>query len=170
MNVERLDKQVHDRSNFDCGVEALNNYLKATSGQHDQKDLARTFVLTSPQNPSQIKGFYSLALCTVELDDLPDSIAKKYPTSLHCALIARLAISSQLKRQGLGSILMIDAVRKAIASSETMPVPMIIVDAKNDIAKSMYTGLGFTPFPKMSNRLYMTMAMAKAMIAKVDSA
>lgn len=75
MNVKRLDKQVHDRRNFDCGVVALNNYLKATSGQHDQKDLARTFVLTNPENPSQIKGFYSLALCTVELDDLPDSMA-----------------------------------------------------------------------------------------------
>lgn len=169
MKIEHLDKKVHDRNSFDCDVEELNNYLKAVSGQHDQKDLARTFVLTSPQNPSQIKGFYSLALCSVELDDLPAAIAKKYPTSLHCALIARLAVSSQFKRQGFGSILLIDAVRKAIASSESIPVPMIIVDAKNEIAKSMYIKLGFAQFPKMSNRLYMTMAAAKAMIDFVDS-
>ncbi|WP_233420725.1 hypothetical protein [Xenorhabdus nematophila] len=72
MKIVRLDKNKHNRNNFDCGEVALNNYLKAVSGQHDKKDLSRTFVLISNQNESQIKGFYSLALCTVELDELPE--------------------------------------------------------------------------------------------------
>ena len=110
MKIERLDRDKHDRNAFDCGEQVLNNYLKTTSGQHDKKDLSRTFVLTSRHNPSQIKGFYSLALCTVELDALPQNIAKKYPATIHCALIGRLAVNKTHQRQGLGSILLIDAV------------------------------------------------------------
>ncbi|MCP9266651.1 hypothetical protein M5U04_00695 [Xenorhabdus sp. XENO-1] len=87
MKIECLNKNKHDRNNFDCGEPALNNYLKAVSGQHDKKDLSITFVLTSSQNESQIKGYYSLALCTVELDELPEKISKKYPSSLYCTLI-----------------------------------------------------------------------------------
>ncbi|EJV0279273.1 MULTISPECIES: GNAT family N-acetyltransferase [Vibrio harveyi group] len=169
MKIEHLDKNIHDRNGFDCGEPALNNYLKATSGQHSKKDLSRTFVLTSSGNPSQIKGFYSLALCTVELYELPPSIAKKYPAAIHCALIGRLAVNNSHKRQGLGSILLIDAIRKAIESSKAIPTPMVIVDAKNAVAKSMYMDLGFEPFPNQQDRLFMTTAMAVAMLKKVDS-
>ncbi|AWG82229.1 MULTISPECIES: GNAT family N-acetyltransferase [Vibrio] len=169
MNIEHLDKNTHDRNAFDCGEPALNTYLKATSGQHNKKDLSRTFVLTSSGNPSQIKGFYSLALCTVELDELPENIAKKYPSAIHCALIGRLAVNKSHQRQGLGSVLLIDAVRKAIESSKAIPTPMIIVDAKNDIAKSMYIDLGFESFPNQDNRLFMTTATAIAMLNEIDS-
>lgn len=169
MKVEHLNKKTHDRNTFDCEEIDLNNYLKTTSGQHNKKDLSRTFVLTSSGNPSQIKGFYSLALCTVELDDLPKEIAKKYPTSIHCALIGRLAIHKTYKRQGLGSILLVDAIRRSIESSKSIPTPMIIVDAKNDIAKKMYLDLGFESFPNKENRLFMTTATAQAMLDKIDS-
>lgn len=169
MNIEHLDKNIHDRNAFDCGEPALNTYLKATSGQHNKKDLSRTFVLTSSSNPSQIKGFYSLALCTIELDELPKDIAKKYPSSIHCALIGRLAVNKSHQRQGFGSILLIDAIRKALDSSKVIPTPMIIVDAKNDVAKEMYIDLGFEAFPRQNHRLFMTTAVAIAMLDEIDA-
>lgn len=168
MNIVRLDKGIHDRHNFTCGEPALDNYLKTISGQHDKKDLSRTFVLVSEQNPSQIKGFYSLALCTVDLTELPESIAKRYPSSLHCALIGRLAVRTSCQRQGLGETLLIDAIRKAIESSESIPTPMIIVEAKNDIAKALYLNLGFQSFPQNTNKLFMPMAFATSMINSID--
>ncbi|MBS9437762.1 N-acetyltransferase [Photorhabdus noenieputensis] len=169
MKIERLDKNKHDRNNFNCGEPALNNYLKAVSGQHDKKDLSRTCVLTSSQNGSQIKGYYSLALCTVELDELPEKISKKYPSTLHCALIGRLAISKSFQRQGFGEILLIDAIRKAIESSKSIPTPMIIVDAKNDIAKKLYMNVGFEEFLQTKNKLFMSTTVAIEMIKKVDA-
>lgn len=169
MNIEALDKNTHNRNTFDCGEPALNNYLKTTSGQHNRKDLSRTFVLTGCGNPSQIKGFYSLALCTVELDELPKNIAKKYPYAIYCALIGRLAVHKSHQRQGLGSILLIDAIRKAITSSKLIPTPMIIVDAKNDASKNMYISLGFEPMPRQPNRLFMTTLTAMTMLDSIDA-
>ena len=34
----------HDRSGFDCGVDALNVWLKQTAMQHQSKGISRTFV------------------------------------------------------------------------------------------------------------------------------
>ena len=43
MNVVLLDKAKHDRNRFNCGVEALNNYLKVMASQQAKKDNTRTF-------------------------------------------------------------------------------------------------------------------------------
>ena len=169
MNIVPLDKKNHDRNAFGCGESKLDSFLKTTSAQHNDKSLSRTFVLTSDANPQQIKGFYSLAVCTVELEQLPENIAKKYPREVHCALLGRIAVSETCQGQGLGSVLLVDAVRKSVEASKHVPTPMIIVDAKNERAKEWYEGFGFKPFPVMKNRLFMTMATAKAMLDKADS-
>ncbi|UJF20357.1 GNAT family N-acetyltransferase (plasmid) [Vibrio sp. SS-MA-C1-2] len=166
MKIQQLDKKIHNKNSFDCGDAYLNNYLKKTAGQHGKKDLSRTFVLTSDNNPSTIKGFYSLALCKVSLSELPSEIGKKYPNDVYCTLIGRLAIHKTYQGQGFGEILLIDAILKAIQSSELVPKPMIIVDAKNEGAKIFYEKLGFTSFPNQPNKLYMTQRNAKAMLEK----
>lgn len=170
MNIEKLDKSKHDRASFNCGEAALDNYLKTISGQHDKKDLSRTFVLNSDSNPSQIKGYYSLAACTVELDELPQNISKKYPSAIHCALVGRLAVHNTHQNQGLGGILLIDAIKKAVESSTSVPTPMIIVDAKSDAVKGWYEKMGFISFPTDKRRLYLTMQSAEKLLAAVDTA
>ena len=164
MRISALDKTIHDRNKFDCGELALNNYLKQVSGQHDKKDLSRTFVLTSTQNESQIKGFYSLALCKVDLTELPSNIAKKYPSEIYCTLIGRLAVNKPHQRQGFGEMLVIDAIKNAINSSDLVPKPMIIVEAKNELAHDFYKEMGFTEFPQNPNKLFMLQKEAEHML------
>lgn len=164
MRILALDKEVHDRNKFDCGEPALNNYLKQVSGQHHKKDLSRTFVLTSEKNEAQIKGFYSLALCKVSLKELPPEIAKKYPTEVYCTLLGRLAVNEVHQRQGFGALLLIDAILNAINSSDLVPKPMIIVDAKNEYARNFYVSFGFSPFPNNLNKLFMLQDEAKKML------
>nr|WP_274534113.1 GNAT family N-acetyltransferase [Photorhabdus khanii] len=95
-------------------------------------------------------------------------MSKKYPSTLHCALIGRLAISKSFQRQGFGEILLLDAIRKAMESSKSIPTPMIIVDAKNDIAKKLYMNVGFEEFPQIKSKLFMPMTVAIEMIKRVD--
>ena len=44
MNTVLLDKAKYDRNRFNCGIEALNNYLKVMASQKAKKDNTRTFV------------------------------------------------------------------------------------------------------------------------------
>lgn len=45
MQTVILDKSRHDRGRFDCGIEALNNYLKVMAGQQAKRENARKKLL-----------------------------------------------------------------------------------------------------------------------------
>ncbi len=55
-----LERQ-HDRQSFDCGVEALNEYLARFAKQHEDSGISRTFVAVDKRESSGILGYYSLA-------------------------------------------------------------------------------------------------------------
>ena len=57
MSTVLLDKDRHDRTRFNCGVDALNSYLRMMAGQQARRDNSRTFVLPDAANESQIIGF-----------------------------------------------------------------------------------------------------------------
>ena len=74
MMTVKLDKATHDRQQFDCGVESLNNYLKVMASQQSQKDNTRTFVLVEEQNAERVIGYYTLTMTPIDLSALPDKL------------------------------------------------------------------------------------------------
>ncbi|MGK7882277.1 MAG: GNAT family N-acetyltransferase [Crocosphaera sp.] len=102
--IELLSKH-HDRTGFDCGENALNQFLQRTARQHIQKGLSRTFVLVDTEQPSLIIGFFTLTLCEVQVDNLPPRWAKKYPDVVPGVKLARLAVSKEFQKQGIGSLI-----------------------------------------------------------------
>jgi hypothetical protein len=60
-----------------------------------------------------------------------------------------------------------DAIQNAVLSSELVPKPMIIVEAKNESARYFYKKFGFSEFPQQSNKLYLPQKEAKAMFEQV---
>lgn len=53
MHVVPLDKNKYQRKTFDCGNEALNNYLKLMANQQSQKDNSRTYILEDTINKGE---------------------------------------------------------------------------------------------------------------------
>lgn len=165
MKVQALDKNKHDRNSFDCGKPALNKYLQQTARQHNDIDLSRTFVLTDTETENAILGFYTLTLCNIQWEELPDPMKKKYPsTGVSAALIGRLAIDKNEQKKGLGGTLLLDAIKRVLGSGESLPFPAIIVDAKDDDAKKFYEAYDFEEIHPGSNRLYIPSKHAKNMI------
>ncbi|WP_029408471.1 GNAT family N-acetyltransferase [Thiomicrorhabdus sp. Milos-T2] len=161
MNTVLLSKVKHDRKTFDCGIDSLNNYLKLTAGQSSKRDNARTFVLEDELNDSQITGFYTLTMTTLNLESLPTALQKKYAHSKSAGLIARLAVDKNYKGKGLGEWLLIDALKKLLLASDTVGFPLVLVDAK-DGAKEFYQKYGFTSFIDTENRLFVTISDIRA--------
>lgn len=157
METVLLDKEKHDRNAFDCGTQALNNYLKMMASQQSKKDNTRTFVLESDKDSSQIIGFYSLAMTPIELKALPKKLQKKHQSSTSGGLIARLAVDKNYKGDGFGEWLLIDALRKLLAASDSVAFPVVVVDAK-DGAKKFYENYGFQAFQYVENKLFITIA------------
>ncbi len=143
MKVIELLNKSHDRSGFDCEQESLNQYLQQIARQHISKGLSRTFVLVDKSEPQVIIGFFTLTLCEVLCSQLPPELAKKYPSKVPGVKLARLAVDKLWQRQGIGEILMIDAMKKALALSDYAGGIGLFVDALNDSAKTYYERYGF---------------------------
>ncbi len=76
-------------------------------------------------------------------------------------LIARLAVDQRYKGKGFGEWLLIDALRKLFAASDSVAFPIVIVDAK-DGAIDFYQKYGFTAFKDTKSKLFITIADVRA--------
>jgi ribosomal protein S18 acetylase RimI-like enzyme len=155
--IEPLAKQ-HDRTAFSCGVQALDQYLQRQATQDVKKHVAVVFVLTS--DGKSIVGFYTLSQYAIELDVIPEEIARRLPKYRHvpATLLGRLAVSAAFRGQGLGELLLLDALKRSLQGSRQLASVAVIVDAKDDSAVGFYKKYGFLALPKVANRLFLPMA------------
>ncbi len=80
----------------------------------------------------------------IEFGDLPSELKKKLPRyPIPIMRIGRLAVDRSVSGQGIGEALLVDALQRALDASEKIGIFAIIVDAKNESAKSFYKKYGF---------------------------
>lgn len=143
-HMEILDK-THERGQFRCGEDALDRYLKEQAGQ-DMKRHCSTVVGAAKPDSRAVLGYYAVSSAIVRLDGLPEPERKRLPRYEHipAVLLGRLAVAEQEKGQGLGSLLLADAVTRACRSDIAWAV--FIVKAKHEKAAAFYRHFGFRPF------------------------
>ena len=66
--------------------------------------------------------------------------------SSHLILLGQLAVDTDYQRRRLGSDLLVDATRRALAASDPIGARAIVVQAIDERAKSFYARFGFRPF------------------------
>lgn len=157
--IEPLNKS-HNREQFDCGVEILNQFLNATARQHIQKGISRTFVL-SDQNC--IVGFFTLTICEIKSEKLPPTFAKKYPSQVPGVKLARLAVDKQWQRQGIGEILMVEAMQRALLVADTAGGIGLFVDAKDELAQSYYARYGFIALEDCPLEMFLPLSLLRTL-------
>jgi predicted GNAT family N-acyltransferase len=147
-------KPEYDRASFSCGVPALDSYLKERARLDVKRGLCAVHVLAEG---TKIIGFYTLSAFTMHMESLPPEIAKKYPSNmlLPCWLIGRLAVDLKHQNQKIGQLLMVDALKNALALSEQAGGYCVVVDAKTEEVKPFYKKYGFKPVIGDELRLYL---------------
>lgn len=157
LRIEPLNA-THDRAAFTCGVESLDSYFKTQAGQDVRRKANAVFVLTPEADPASVLGFYTLCAMAISQGDVPEAARRhvqRYPL-VSCTLIGRLAIATTRHGQGLGSVLLADALQRACESAHTVGSSMVIVDALNETAARFYAAHGFVRLPD-SMRLVLPM-------------
>ncbi len=151
-------KLTHARLNFQCGVDALDRYLKKQAGQDIKRCISRVFIATEPDNPRKVIGYYSLSSLSIELSQLPKNLSRKFPKyPVPSALIGRLAVSQAAQGKGVGKILLADAIKRTLAVSDEIAIYAIVVDAINSEAQRFYERFGFTCIGNENKRLFLTL-------------
>jgi predicted GNAT family N-acyltransferase len=152
ITIEQLSSH-HNRQDFDCGVEELNSYLQRYSGQHERKSIGRTYVATK-KNDDRVIGYYTIASSAVAFDIVPDRLPR-HPVPV--ALIGRLAVDKNARRQRLGETLLVHVLRSAHRAAKIVGIYAVVVDALNEPAKSFYLKYGFNEL--MDDRLHLYLPM-----------
>jgi GNAT superfamily N-acetyltransferase len=149
--IEKL-QATHDVSGFDCGVEPLNRFLRVHALTNQRADSAQTYVAMIEEI---IAGFHSLTVGNVTYSDAPDRLAKGMPRHpVPVLIIGRFAVDRRFHGKGLGSGLLLDALRRTKMVSEIAGVRGVVVHAKDDAAKAFYEHFGFTSFPDNPRTLF----------------
>ncbi len=159
--IEPLGKH-HDRASFSCGQPPLDDWFRLRASQDEKRNVARVFVAVEAD--LGVVGFYSLSSLSLSLERLPEDVAHKLPRydAIPAALIGRLARDERMRGQGVGEILLADAIRRILGAGRSIAVFAIVVDAKDERASGFYKAFGFRAFPLQPKRLFLLTSTAAA--------
>jgi GNAT superfamily N-acetyltransferase len=131
VRLERLGPQ-HTLDDFYCGNTDLDAWLKRHALAARQMGSARTFVLIEGD---RVVGYFSLTMGAVLRAQAPGKLERGLPSyPVGTVLLARLAVHSASQGQGLGVLLLAEAL-KAVTAGEPAAARLVVVDAIEDAAR-----------------------------------
>jgi len=147
----------HDRSAFSCGQASLDEFISRCAHQNQKSGVSRTFVAHRPGG-RVVRGYYSLAAGAVAFAGLPEEQRKRlrrYPVPV--AHLGRLAVDQSAQGNGLGSFLLIDALRRIQTAADSIGIHAIEVIATDAAAKGFYLKYGFVALQDHPHHLYISL-------------
>jgi len=159
--IERI-ANLHDRSEFDCGVPSLSDWIKRFASQNEARDLSRTYVAVRPEN-TRVLGYYSLTNAQVSYDIVPPDAARRLPPrmAMPAALIGRLAVDRVAQGKRLGEFLLLNALARVRHLADEVGIHAVVVDAIDDRAKSFYSRYGFASFLDDPRHLFIPLKVVR---------
>jgi len=144
--IEKLNKN-HNRNNFDCGNEFLNEFLKKYAIQNQSRYLVGvTYVMCEN---SAIVGYITLSAASIKKVSIK---SKKPYDEVPVLRIGRLAVDKKFQSKGIGKELLKFGIKKALELKENFGCVGIVVDAKPE-AISFYEKYGFVKMNTIDKHL-----------------
>lgn len=119
-----------EKGGFTCGEPALDAYLHKQASQDMRRGFATVIAARQEVNPQKIVGFYTLSAASIILTSLPNGTGRKMPRypSVPAIRLGRLAVDASKQGQHIGSLLVLDALRRACRNELAWAI--FLVDAK----------------------------------------
>jgi GNAT superfamily N-acetyltransferase len=158
LKIEPLDSRKHVRSDFSCGKDSLDNYIRKQASQDLKRRVATVFVLLDDPELN-VLAYYSLSAYTVDVTVLDQAFAKhlpRYPL-LPATLLGRLAVDSRQKGQRFGELLLVDALRRSLDVAAQVASLAVIAEALDEEALNFYIKYGFQQFKQDPMKLFLPM-------------
>lgn len=155
--IETLDKK-HDKKNFDCGELSLNDFLQKYAGQNAKRGLGKTFVTVLPDD-KKVCGYYNLSSGSVEFEDFHEKLPRYPIPTVH---LGRLAVDNSMKGQGLGAILLIDALERTVKVADELGIYAVELYSLTENAKQFYLKFGFIELKDDKKHLYLPIATLRS--------
>lgn len=167
LTITKFDKALHDRSAFSCGFEPIDNFLKSSLSDQIRNGMVMAWIMTA-KDDSAVLGFYTLGAMAVRSDLGPKRWQRAGAPDIPVIYIRAVAVHENMQRKGLGTALVIDAMKRCIDITDQMGAAAIILDVLEDDnfdrRWKFYAELGFMPLndPGNPHRVFISIADVKA--------
>jgi len=136
----------HNREAFDCGEEALNEFLRRHARKSHDLGGAKTFLAIDDSDNETILGFYSLSPASVVYAATPQVVRRGLARhDVPAFRLARLAVDRKVQGQGIGGQLLLAAGRRCLLASAEVGGVALLIDAKNEKVAGWYASYGAVP-------------------------
>ena len=172
--IEPFDPVRHDRSDFSCGTERLDNFLRFSARKRQKDDFTRVFVAVAEGSPG-ILGYYALNAHAVAMGELGADRPRRAPNtgSIPALYLSMIAVDRSWQGKGLGSDLAIDALGRALSIAGEVGLKLVVLDVIDDGGSEafarrveFYRRLGFQSFQDRPERMLITIDTVRAMFGK----
>jgi len=121
----------YDRDAFDCGEDALNEFLRRHARKSHECGGSKTFLAIDETDGKTVLGYYTLSPASLTYERTPESVRKDLARhDVPVFRLGRLAVDRSAQGQGLGGQLLLAAGRRCLR------------DAKNERAAKWYGSYG----------------------------
>jgi GNAT superfamily N-acetyltransferase len=157
----------HDVSRFTNGAHpSLDQWLRERA--HSSEGLsARTYVVCTTDEPHRVVGYFTISAALEQRATLPAAkLRRGMPEQVPLLLIGRLAVDAGWQGRGLGSALLVDALRRCFAASEIAGARGVVTHAIDDAAAGFYERHGFVHSPLGERVLLMPIETVRSLVTK----
>jgi GNAT superfamily N-acetyltransferase len=157
----------HDREVFDCGDEALNDFLRRYARKSHERGGAKTFLAVDDAGSKTILGFYSLSPASVDNAQTPEIIRRGLARhDVPGFRLARLAVDRRWQGRGIGGQLLLAACRRCLLVAAEVGGVVLVIDAKNERVAGWYASYGAVPLLDAPLTLMLPLATVEAALRK----
>ena len=171
LRIEQLDPARHNRAAFACGVDRLDNFLRATARKQQAADFTRVQVAT--EGDGGILGYCALNAHALETatGSLPRDLTRHAPRAgtIPAIYLSMIAVDQRHQGRGLGRVLLADALTRALAAADQIGVKAVVLDVIKDGGpevterrRAFYLKMGFQPFPSRPSRMFIAIETVRA--------
>lgn len=145
----------HDVSGFRSGESSLDEWLRKYALANQIVHSSRTFVAVEPRS-AQVWGYYSLTVASIQRADATKASRSGMPPAydIPAVLMARLARDEKKRFDGVGQLLLADAVLRTLRMSQDAGIRLLALHALNEKARIWYLANDFQQSP-IHDRLLM---------------
>lgn len=160
-----FDPDTHDRTAFSCGVEQVDNFFKKTANKLTKANNLRLYVKCS--DDGKVQGFYAINAHAVHYTELPKRYARTRPGhgNIPASYISMIGRDESCRGQGIGDLLLVDALKRIVSVAATIGVAVIMLDvldcgdpAAVEFRKATYAKHGFQSLPSNDLRMFLPVA------------
>lgn len=155
VRIETLS-ETHGRTAFSCGNRRIDQYL-ADGLDYQVHNLGRVFVAVDRKSGSRdVLGYYAIHNHSIHARLVPNPLGARLnrETEVGTLYVMMLGVDRGRQRQGIGTDLLIDVLRRTRRVNKDTAVWAVVLDALDARAEKFYRSLGFETLDSATRRMF----------------